>query len=63
MNLITLSTITKNDLINVVQSKTGKSINQKQFWEIVDSITEQITDNLEEFIDESIRRVGIEEWI
>jgi len=61
MNLITLSTITKNDLINVVQSKTGKSINQKQFWEIVDSITEQITDNLEEFIDESIRRVGIEE--
>ena len=57
--VITLSTIITKDLQDVIKRKTSKDATEKQLWFIVDSITEQITDNLEEFIDVAIQRVRI----
>jgi hypothetical protein len=58
---LTLSTILTKDLQDVIKRKTSKNVTEGQLWGIVDSITEQITDNLEDFIDVAIQREGIEE--
>lgn len=57
--VIILSTIVTKDLQDIIKRKTTKDVTEKQLWNIVDSITEQITDNLEEFIDVAIQRVRI----
>ena len=56
---ITLCSITKEDLEKYVVRSLGKSINEDYLWEIIDSVTEQITENLQEFLGAAIDTVSL----